>query len=141
MNDSIKPMCYGSTDLKDSLQAMLERDTGTNYADLHKNGQRIQALGKARAKQEKVIASVRARLAAAEGKVPTIAIDLKETDDPGDMVPAVKIVAMLTVLSVAPAILLMMTNPSMIKRPVLDTGGKLLVGFKPDQYEGALGHR
>jgi hypothetical protein len=60
MNESIKPMCYGSTDLKDSLQAMLERETGTNYADLHKNGQRIQALGKARAKQEKVIASVRA---------------------------------------------------------------------------------
>ena len=68
MNESIKPMCYGSTDLKDSLQAMLERETSTNYADLHKNGQRIQALGKARAKQEKVIASVRARLAAAEGK-------------------------------------------------------------------------
>lgn len=68
MNESIKPMCYGSTDMKDSLQAMLERETSTNYADLHKNGQRIQALGKARAKQEKVIASVRARLAAAEGK-------------------------------------------------------------------------
>ncbi len=27
---------------------------------------------------------------------------------------------------------------SMIKRPVLDVDGKLLVGFKPDQYEGAF---
>jgi flagellar biosynthetic protein FliP len=42
--------------------------------------------------------------------MPTIAIDLKETDDPSDMVPAIKIVALLTVLSVAPAILLMMTS-------------------------------
>ncbi len=44
-------------------------------------------------------------------------------------------------LTESKAIALMMANPSMIKRPVLDTGGKLLVGFKPDQYEGALGHR
>jgi arsenate reductase len=28
----------------------------------------------------------------------------------------------------------MMEQPSMIKRPVLDLGGKLLVGFKPDVY-------
>ena len=33
------------------------------------------------------------------------------------------------------AIALMLAQPSMIKRPVLDQGGKLLVGFKPDQYE------
>jgi arsenate reductase len=33
------------------------------------------------------------------------------------------------------AIALMMAQPSMIKRPVLDVGGKLLVGFKPDAYE------
>lgn len=33
------------------------------------------------------------------------------------------------------AIALMMAQPSMIKRPVLDRGGALLVGFKPDQYE------
>jgi Spx/MgsR family transcriptional regulator len=32
------------------------------------------------------------------------------------------------------AIALMMAQPSMIKRPVLDAGGKLLVGFKPEQY-------
>jgi len=42
-------------------------------------------------------------------------------------------------LTEAKAIALMIANPSMIKRPVLETGGKLLVGFKPDQYEEALG--
>jgi arsenate reductase len=35
----------------------------------------------------------------------------------------------------------MMAQPSMIKRPVLDVGGKLLVGFRPDQYQGAFGAR
>ena len=33
------------------------------------------------------------------------------------------------------AIALMLDQPSMIKRPVLETGGKLLVGFKPDLYQ------
>ena len=47
---------------------------------------------------------------ATETKVPTIGIDLKETDDPNDLVPAMKIVALLTVISMAPAILLMMTS-------------------------------
>ena len=37
------------------------------------------------------------------------------------------------------AIALMLAKPSMIKRPVLDVGGKILVGFKPDDYEKALG--
>ena len=37
------------------------------------------------------------------------------------------------------AIALMMAQPSMIKRPVLDVGGKLLVGFKPEQYEKTFG--
>ncbi len=32
----------------------------------------------------------------------------------------------------------MLAQPSMIKRPVLDAGGKLLVGFKPETYERAL---
>ena len=32
------------------------------------------------------------------------------------------------------AIALMFDQPSMIKRPVLEAGGKLLVGFKPDEY-------
>ena len=37
------------------------------------------------------------------------------------------------------ALALMLAQPSMIKRPVLDIGGKLLVGFKPDVYEKSLG--
>jgi arsenate reductase (glutaredoxin) len=37
-------------------------------------------------------------------------------------------------LTEAKAIKLMMSNPSMIKRPVLDLGRKRLVGFKPDIY-------
>ena len=39
-----------------------------------------------------------------------------------------------TDLNAGKAITLMLTQPSMIKRPVLDLGGKLLVGFKPDVY-------
>lgn len=42
-----------------------------------------------------------------------------------------------TDLNQAKAIDLMLAQPSMIKRPVLDVGGKLLVGFKPDAY-GAM---
>ena len=37
------------------------------------------------------------------------------------------------------AIALMLDQPSMIKRPVLDVGGKFLVGFKPEQYAATLG--
>jgi arsenate reductase len=29
----------------------------------------------------------------------------------------------------------MLAQPSMIKRPVLDVGGKLTIGFKPEIYE------
>jgi arsenate reductase len=37
------------------------------------------------------------------------------------------------------AIALMLAQPSMIKRPVLELGGgKLLVGFKPEEYEKSL---
>ena len=36
------------------------------------------------------------------------------------------------------AILLMITNPSMIKRPILDTGRETIVGFKATTYENAL---
>ena len=37
------------------------------------------------------------------------------------------------------ALALMLAQPSMIKRPVLEVGGgKLLVGFKPEQYAQAL---
>ena len=39
----------------------------------------------------------------------------------------------------AKAIALMVAQPSMIKRPVLEADGKLLVGFKPDEYQAAFG--
>jgi arsenate reductase (glutaredoxin) len=37
-------------------------------------------------------------------------------------------------LDEARAIALMLAQPSMIKRPVLEIGGKVLVGFKPEIY-------
>lgn len=37
------------------------------------------------------------------------------------------------------AVDLMLAQPSMIKRPVLDLGGRTLVGFKPDKYAEAFG--
>ncbi|NGM20434.1 arsenate reductase [Roseomonas stagni] len=37
------------------------------------------------------------------------------------------------------ALALMLAQPSVIKRPVLEAGGRLLVGFKPDDYRTALG--
>lgn len=39
----------------------------------------------------------------------------------------------------AKAIALMVAQPSMIKRPVLEAGGKLLVGFRPEEYQAAFG--
>lgn len=39
------------------------------------------------------------------------------------------------------AVALMLAQPSMIKRPVLDIGGKLTVGFKPEVYERAVSAR
>jgi arsenate reductase len=36
------------------------------------------------------------------------------------------------------AIALMVAQPSMIKRPVVETVGKLLVGFRPELYERAF---
>ncbi len=38
----------------------------------------------------------------------------------------------------AKAIDLMLSQPAMIKRPVLEADGKLLVGFKPEQYAAAF---
>jgi arsenate reductase (glutaredoxin) len=43
-----------------------------------------------------------------------------------------------TDLDQAKAIELMLAQPSMIKRPVLDLGDKTLVGFKPERYAAAL---
>ena len=42
-------------------------------------------------------------------------------------------------LDQAKAIELMLAQPSMIKRPVLDLGDRLLVGFKPEVYAAAFG--
>jgi len=39
------------------------------------------------------------------------------------------------------AIALMTAQPAMIKRPVLELGGRILVGFKPDAYESAFARR
>jgi arsenate reductase len=36
------------------------------------------------------------------------------------------------------AIALMIAQPSMIKRPMVEHGGKLLLGFKPAEYEAAF---
>src|SRR4051812_39328605 len=41
-------------------------------------------------------------------------------------------------LDEAKAISLMLAQPSMIKRPVLEADGRVLVGFKPDEYEAAF---
>jgi len=41
-------------------------------------------------------------------------------------------------LDQAKAIELMLAQPSMIKRPVLDLGNRTLVGFKPDLYAAAF---
>ena len=37
------------------------------------------------------------------------------------------------------AVALMLAQPSMIKRPVLEAGEVLLVGFKPEEWNAALG--
>ncbi len=42
-------------------------------------------------------------------------------------------------LNEAKAIALMTAQPSMIKRPVLDMDGQLIVGFKPELYAAQLG--
>lgn len=44
-------------------------------------------------------------------------------------------------LTEAKAIKLMLAQPSMIKRPVLEMGRQLLIGFKPDEYAGKIKQR
>ena len=44
-------------------------------------------------------------------------------------------------LTAAKAIALMLEQPSMIKRPVLDLGDKLVIGFKPETYKAEIGAR
>ena len=46
-----------------------------------------------------------------------------------------------TALDERKAVTLMLAQPSMIKRPVLDVDGKLLVGFKAESYASLLGSR
>jgi arsenate reductase len=36
------------------------------------------------------------------------------------------------------ALRLLVAQPSMIKRPVLEIGGRVVVGFKPEDYEGLV---
>ncbi|MBF9234033.1 arsenate reductase [Microvirga sp. BT350] len=38
------------------------------------------------------------------------------------------------------AVVLMLDQPSMIKRPVLEVAGRLLVGFSAEKYEEAFAH-
>lgn len=44
-------------------------------------------------------------------------------------------------LTATKALSLMLAQPSMIKRPVLERGGRLLVGFKPELYAAEFGAR
>ena len=46
----------------------------------------------------------------AQAKLPGLSINLYEMDDPDAFVPALKIVSILTILAVSPAILLMMSS-------------------------------
>jgi len=41
-------------------------------------------------------------------------------------------------LSLDKAITLMLSTPTLIKRPVLDTGDQLIIGFKADHYQTEL---
>lgn len=41
-------------------------------------------------------------------------------------------------LNAEKAVDLMLAQPSMIKRPILDLGGRRLVGFRPEIYESAF---
>ncbi len=41
-------------------------------------------------------------------------------------------------LSLDKAITLMLSTPTLIKRPVLDTGDQLIIGFKADHYQTKL---
>src|SRR4051812_36606005 len=42
-------------------------------------------------------------------------------------------------LNEAKAIALMVAQPSMIKRPVMEAGGKIEIGFKPERYAAVFG--
>ncbi|WP_395018421.1 ArsC family reductase [Dongia sp.] len=42
-------------------------------------------------------------------------------------------------LTEAKAVALMLAQPSMIKRPVVETGGEIEIGFKPERYAAVFG--
>lgn len=44
-------------------------------------------------------------------------------------------------LTARKALTLMLAQPSMIKRPILDTDRKLLIGYKPEEYAATFGQR
>lgn len=44
-------------------------------------------------------------------------------------------------LTASKAVALMVAQPSMIRRPMLDVDGRWLLGFSPEAYEQALGRR
>lgn len=44
-------------------------------------------------------------------------------------------------LDAAKAVALMLAQPSMVRRPVLEADGLLLVGFRPERYEEAFARR
>lgn len=46
-----------------------------------------------------------------------------------------------TGIDASKAVALMLANPSMIKRPVLDLGSRRIVGFKPESYSDAFPDR
>jgi arsenate reductase len=43
-----------------------------------------------------------------------------------------------TDLTLEKALLLMLNTPTLIKRPILDVGDKLIIGFKADYYQAEL---
>lgn len=43
-----------------------------------------------------------------------------------------------TDLTLEKALLLMLNTPTLIKRPILDVGDKLIIGFKADHYQAEL---
>lgn len=57
-----------------------------------------------------VFVSLPSSVGYAQVSAPSLSLNLGDTDSPEGMVPILKIVAMLTILSIAPAILLMMTS-------------------------------
>jgi len=83
--------------------------------DLSRNGEtpshwRPALIGVLRAVGPIAFFGLASSVALGDAKIPSLSLNLGETDDPTAVVPAMKIVGLLTVLAVAPAILLMTTS-------------------------------